>query len=37
MASLALNSRLGEASRVKTKLFIFLRLNMAPRDKDLFQ
>ena len=27
--SLALNSRLGEAYRAKTKLFILLRLNMA--------
>ena len=27
-ASLALNSRVGEASRAKTKLFILLRLNM---------
>ena len=28
MASLALNSRLAEACRAKTKLFILLRLNM---------
>ena len=33
--SLALNLRLGEACRAKTKLFILLRLNMAPRDKGL--
>ena len=34
-ASLALNSRLSEVCRTKTKLFILLRLNMAPRDKGL--
>ena len=34
-ASLVLNSRLGEACRAKTKLFIPLRLNMGPRDKGL--
>ena len=32
-ARLALNSRLAEACRAKTKLFILLILNMAPRDK----
>ena len=32
-ASLALNSRLGEAYRAKTKLFILLRINMVPRKK----
>ena len=34
-ASLALNSRLrlGEACRAKAKLFISLRLNMAPHEK----
>ena len=36
-ASLALNSRLGEACRAKTKLFILTRLNMTPRDKGLFE
>ena len=35
MASLALNSRLGEASLAKTKLFILLRLNMTLHDKGL--
>ena len=34
-ASLALNSRLGEAYRAKTKLFILLRINMVPSDKGL--
>ena len=35
-ASLAPNSCLGEANRTKTKLFIVLRLIMAPRDKGLY-
>ena len=33
MVSLALNWRLGEACREKSKFFILLRLNMAPCDK----